>query len=228
MSTRQSEEKTMEHRPFGSTKREVAVDRPGHLVHRAGGSRDGDRRFAPGPRSRHDAYRHGGDVRFGRGGGIGRRGDCRAARRGLPRLQGAAAATRRETGRSPPASGRSSGSGPTGSIAICCTGAARIPLEETVAAFERLRRRQDPVVGRQQFRRATISTRRCQSRAAGKSPAIRCSIICGSARSSTRCIPWCEENGVAVVAYSPFGHAGGFPEPAQRGRAGAEGDRRPA
>jgi diketogulonate reductase-like aldo/keto reductase len=26
-------------------------------------------------------------------------------------------------------------------------------------------------------------------------------------------IPWCEENGVAVVAYSPFGHAGGFPEP---------------
>jgi diketogulonate reductase-like aldo/keto reductase len=26
-------------------------------------------------------------------------------------------------------------------------------------------------------------------------------------------IPWCEEHGVAVVAYSPFGHAGGFPEP---------------
>ena len=26
-------------------------------------------------------------------------------------------------------------------------------------------------------------------------------------------IPWCEKNGVAVVAYSPFGHAGGFPEP---------------
>jgi diketogulonate reductase-like aldo/keto reductase len=25
-------------------------------------------------------------------------------------------------------------------------------------------------------------------------------------------IPWCERNGVAVVAYSPFGHAGGFPE----------------
>jgi len=24
-------------------------------------------------------------------------------------------------------------------------------------------------------------------------------------------IPWCEENGVAVVAYSPFGHVGGFP-----------------
>jgi diketogulonate reductase-like aldo/keto reductase len=26
-------------------------------------------------------------------------------------------------------------------------------------------------------------------------------------------IPWCERNGVAVVAYSPFGHAGGFPGP---------------
>ncbi len=30
-------------------------------------------------------------------------------------------------------------------------------------------------------------------------------------------IPWCEENGVAVVAYSPFGHAGGFPEPNSAG-----------
>ncbi|MBV8798110.1 MAG: aldo/keto reductase [Hyphomicrobiales bacterium] len=26
-------------------------------------------------------------------------------------------------------------------------------------------------------------------------------------------IPWCQDNGVAVVAYSPFGHAGGFPGP---------------
>jgi diketogulonate reductase-like aldo/keto reductase len=30
-------------------------------------------------------------------------------------------------------------------------------------------------------------------------------------------IPWCEENGVAVVAYSPFGHAGGFPDPHSAG-----------
>ena len=30
-------------------------------------------------------------------------------------------------------------------------------------------------------------------------------------------IPWCEEKGVAVVAYSPFGHAGGFPGPATAG-----------
>jgi diketogulonate reductase-like aldo/keto reductase len=31
-------------------------------------------------------------------------------------------------------------------------------------------------------------------------------------------IPWCEANSVAVVAYSPFGHAGGFPEPHSAGR----------
>jgi diketogulonate reductase-like aldo/keto reductase len=30
-------------------------------------------------------------------------------------------------------------------------------------------------------------------------------------------IPWCEENGVSVVAYSPFGHVGGFPEPHSAG-----------
>jgi diketogulonate reductase-like aldo/keto reductase len=30
-------------------------------------------------------------------------------------------------------------------------------------------------------------------------------------------IPWCERNGVAVVAYSPFGHAGGFPGPQTAG-----------
>jgi diketogulonate reductase-like aldo/keto reductase len=30
-------------------------------------------------------------------------------------------------------------------------------------------------------------------------------------------LPWCEENGVALVAYSPFGHAGGFPGPRSAG-----------
>jgi diketogulonate reductase-like aldo/keto reductase len=30
-------------------------------------------------------------------------------------------------------------------------------------------------------------------------------------------LPWCEANGVAVVAYSPFGHAGGFPGPRSPG-----------
>jgi diketogulonate reductase-like aldo/keto reductase len=30
-------------------------------------------------------------------------------------------------------------------------------------------------------------------------------------------VPWCERHGVAVVAYSPFGHAGGFPGPRTQG-----------
>jgi diketogulonate reductase-like aldo/keto reductase len=30
-------------------------------------------------------------------------------------------------------------------------------------------------------------------------------------------LPWCEHRGVAVVAYSPFGHAGGFPGPGAAG-----------
>ncbi len=30
-------------------------------------------------------------------------------------------------------------------------------------------------------------------------------------------MPWCEENDVAVVAYSPFGHVGGFPGPQTAG-----------
>jgi diketogulonate reductase-like aldo/keto reductase len=32
-----------------------------------------------------------------------------------------------------------------------------------------------------------------------------------------RVIPWCERHGLAVVAYSPFGHAGGFPSPDSAG-----------
>ena len=40
-------------------------------------------------------------------------------------------------------------------------------------------------------------------------------------------IPWCAKHGVAVVAYSPFGH-NDFPTAAQRGRQGAAEDRRRA
>ena len=40
-------------------------------------------------------------------------------------------------------------------------------------------------------------------------------------------IPWCEQHGVAVVAYSPFGH-NDFPVAAQQGRRGAAGHRRRA
>ena len=38
-------------------------------------------------------------------------------------------------------------------------------------------------------------------------------------------MPWCQRHGVAVVAYSPFGH-NDFPSAAQQGGAGVAGDRR--
>ena len=40
-------------------------------------------------------------------------------------------------------------------------------------------------------------------------------------------IPWCAKHGVAVVAYSPFGH-NDFPQACERRRQGAAEDRRPA
>ena len=40
-------------------------------------------------------------------------------------------------------------------------------------------------------------------------------------------IPWCKQHGVAVVAYSPFGH-NDFPSPQQQGGKGPAGNRRSA
>ena len=78
------------------------------------------------------------------------------------------------------------------------------------------RRRQDPVVGRQQFRRGR--SRRVKPGHGGRQPA--CNQVLYHLRERAiehAVIPWCEANGVAVVAYSPFGHAGGFPEPHSAG-----------
>ena len=61
------------------------------------------------------------------------------------------------------------------------------PLAETVAAFEELvARRKNPLLGRQQFRRRRSRRTAAKSPARAGSPATRCSIICRSARSSTR------------------------------------------
>ena len=112
--------------------------RAGHLVYRSGRSRGRARCFAPRPRSRHDAYRHGGDVWIGRGRGCSRRSDRGPAGRGLPRLQGPAAERFAE-----------------GTVAACERSLKRLrtdrldcyllhwrgshPLADTVGAFERLR-----------------------------------------------------------------------------------------
>ena len=80
--------------------------------------------------------------------------------------------------------------------------------------------RQDQILGRQQFRRRRSRRNSRRSPAKAASPATRCSIICKERAIEHAVIPWCEKHGVAVVAYSPFGHDD-FPRQQQQGRRGA-------
>ncbi len=87
------------------------------------------------------------------------------------------------------------------------------PLEDTIAAFERLRREGKILSwGVSNFDATDLDTVR---RVAGPgNPA--CNQVLYHLRERAiehAVIPWCEDHGVAVVAYSPFGHAGGFPGP---------------
>ena len=78
-------------------------------------------------------------------------------------------------------------------------------------------RRQDPVVGREQLRRARPRRRAERSPGEGH-PACNQVLYHLRERAIEQAVlPWCEEHGVAVVAYSPFGHAGGFPGPRTAG-----------
>ena len=91
------------------------------------------------------------------------------------------------------------------------------PLEDTVAAFEQLRANgKIQSWGVSNFDVADLDALR---RIAGAGhPA--CNQVLYHLRERAiehAVIPWCEENGVAVVAYSPFGHAGGFPGPHSAG-----------
>jgi diketogulonate reductase-like aldo/keto reductase len=89
----------------------------------------------------------------------------------------------------------------------------RYPLEETIGAFERLRA--DGKIlswGVSNFDVADLEALR---RISGTGhPACNQVLYHLRERAIEQAVlPWCEENGVAVVAYSPFGHAGGFPAP---------------
>ena len=91
------------------------------------------------------------------------------------------------------------------------------PLEDTVAAFEQLRANgKIRSWGVSNFDVADLDAVR---RIAGPGhPA--CNQVLYHLRERAiehAVIPWCEENGVAIVAYSPFGHAGGFPGPHSAG-----------
>jgi diketogulonate reductase-like aldo/keto reductase len=91
------------------------------------------------------------------------------------------------------------------------------PLEDTVAAFERLRAERKILFwGVSNFDMADLDAVR---RIAGAGhPACNQALYHLRERAIEHAvIPWCERNGVAVVAYSPFGHAGGFPEPHSAG-----------
>ena len=216
----------MERRRFGSTGTGCRGDRPGHLVPRQRRPRRRGRRAAPGPRSRHDPHRHRRDVR-------------RAPRRSSPRRSPGGATRSSWSPRSCPRTPRG-----RGTIAACERSLARLetdrldcyllhwrgrhPLEDTFAAFEQLRqRREDPLLGREQLRRATTSRRPAQIAGEGR---IACNQVLYHLEERAiehAVLPWCEEHGVAVVAYSPFGH-GRLSRPAHQGRPRAAGDRRGA
>ena len=216
----------MERRPFGSTAREVAVIGQGTWNIEQADRGDSDRRAAPGPRSGHDPYRHRGDVWLGRGGGSGRRGDRRAARRGFPGLQGSAAQRVRKRNdrrlravlkrlrtdrldcyllhwrgriRSRTRSPPSMSFAPT---ARSCHGASAISMS-MISTRSPDRRRGPPACNQVLYHL--------------RERAIEHAVI-----------PWCEAERRRRGRLQPVRSRGGFPGPEHAGRAGAEGDRRPA
>jgi diketogulonate reductase-like aldo/keto reductase len=216
MTTRRSEEKNMKQRPFGSTKREVAIIGQGtwYLEH-------GDAETAIA------ALRRGLDLgmthidtaeMYGSG--------------AAERLVGEAIAGRRDevflVSKVLP-----SNASRNGTIAACERSLKRLgterldcyllhwrgshPLADTVAAFERLSA--DGKIlswGVSNFDVDDLE----EVREIAASDQLACNQVLYHLRERAiehGVIPWCEENGVAVVAYSPLGHVGGFPEPHSAG-----------
>jgi diketogulonate reductase-like aldo/keto reductase len=216
MTTRPSEEKTMEHRPFGSTKREVAIIGQGTwYIEQA----DSERAIG--------ALRRGLDLgmthidtaeMYGSGAAETLVGEVIAGRREEVFLVSKVL---------PHNASRN------GTVAACERSLKRLktdrldcyllhwrgshPLEDTVAAFEQLSA--DGKIlswGVSNFDVDDLDEIR-KIAGAGR---LACNQVLYHLRERAiehAVIPWCEANGVAVVAYSPFGHAGGFPEPHSTG-----------
>ena len=87
------------------------------------------------------------------------------------------------------------------------------PLEDTIAAFERLKREGKILSwGVSNFDAPDLDDVR---KIAGRGHPT-CNQVLYHLRERTiehAVLPWCEQHDVAVVAYSPFGHRGGFPDP---------------
>jgi diketogulonate reductase-like aldo/keto reductase len=91
------------------------------------------------------------------------------------------------------------------------------PLEDTIAGFEQLRHDGKILAwGVSNFDVADLEETRT---IAGKGHPVCNQVLyhLGERSIEHRLIPWCEANGVAVVAYSPFGHERGFPGTASAG-----------
>jgi diketogulonate reductase-like aldo/keto reductase len=92
----------------------------------------------------------------------------------------------------------------------------RHPLEETIAAFERLEQLGKILSwGVSNFDVADLEEVR-EIAGAGRLACNQVLYHLEERAIEHAVIPWCEEQGVAVVAYSPFGH-GHFPSPRSRG-----------
>ncbi len=90
------------------------------------------------------------------------------------------------------------------------------PLEDTIAAFEQLRR--DGKIGAWGVSNFDVGDLE-EAWEIGGSGAIACNQVLYHLQERAiehAVIPWCEAHGVAVVAYSPFGH-GDFPGPRSPG-----------
>ena len=148
--------------------------------------------------------------------GDGRRGDRGAAGRGVPRLEGRARATPRGAGRSPRASGRSPASGRSGWTATSCTGRATTRSRTPSRPSSELKRAGKILSwGVSNFDVPDLAT---ALEIAGEGR-MACNQVLYHLKQRAiehAVLPWCEERGVAVVGYSPFGH-GDFPGPRSKG-----------
>jgi diketogulonate reductase-like aldo/keto reductase len=116
----------------------------------------------------------------------------------------------------------------TGTVAACNQSLARLgtdrldcyllhwrgrnPLEETVAAFEELLRTGKILAwGVSNFDQGDLEELR-QIAGDGRAACNQVLYHLGERAIEHAALPWCEQHGVAVVAYSPFGH-GDFPGP---------------
>ena len=217
----------MQTRPFGSTTRAVPLIGQGTWMIEGGGARRRHRRAARGLDlgmthiDTAEMYGSGASEEIVAEAIAGRRDEVFLVSKVLPEN----ASPRRHAGRLR-ALARAV-SGPTGSTATCCIGAARHPLAETIAAFEELQR--DGKIlswGVSNFDVDDLE----EAHAHRRHGRIACNQVLYHLRERAiehAVIPWCERHGVAVVGYSPFGH-GPLPRPAHGRRPGARRDRRRA